>query len=96
MNPWDALIHLLNFAAPALALALLLPFLARFVVRFSNTKRAVSLGWLAQSAINFVAGLVVLTVGLWFFGRDGKMTTYAALVLVLASTQWVMESGWRR
>lgn len=96
MNPWDALIHLLNFAAPALALALSLPFLARFVVRFSNTKRAASLGWLAQSAINFVAGLVVLTAGLWFFGRDGKMATYAALVLVLASTQWVMESGWRR
>ena len=96
MNPLDALIHLLNFAAPALALALSLPLLARLATRFSVGKQAASLGWLAQAAINFVAGLAVLAAGLWFFGRDGKMATYAALVLVLTSTQWVMGRGWRR
>ena len=96
MNPLDALIHLLNFAAPALALALALPLLARLVNRFLDERRAASLGWLAQAAINFVAGLAVLAAGLWFFGRDGKMTTYAALMLVLASTQWGMGRGWRR
>jgi hypothetical protein len=96
MNPLDGLIHLLNFAAPALALALSLPLLARLMARFSDGKRAQSLGWFTQAAINFVVGLTVLAAGLWFFGRDGKMATYAALVLVLASTQWVMGNGWRR
>ena len=96
MTPLDALIHLLNFAAPALALAFALPLLAQLLDRFSDRKRAASLNLPAQSAINFVAGLAVLAAGLWFFGRDGKMATYAALVLVLASTQWGMGRGWRR
>lgn len=96
MTPLDALIHLLNFTAPALALALSLPLLARFLNRFSDRKRAASLNLLAQAAINFVAGVAVLAAGLWFFGRDGKMATYAALMLVLASTQWGMGRGWRR
>lgn len=91
MNLWNALIHLLNFAAPALALALTLPFLARLLDRFSGVNRVISSGWIAQVAINFVAGLAVLAGGLWFFGRDGKMATYAALVLVLASMQWGMS-----
>jgi hypothetical protein len=90
MTPLDALIHLLNFAAPALTLALTLPLLARLLGRFSGINRAASLGWMAQAAINFIAGLAVLATGLWFFGRDGKMATYAALVLVLASMQWGM------
>ena len=96
MTPLDALFHLLNFTAPALALALSLPLLARLLNRFSDRKRAASLNLLAQAAINFVAGVAVLAAGLWFFGRDGKMTTYAALMLVLASTQWGMGRGWRR
>ncbi len=96
MNLWDALIHLLNFVAPALTLAFTLPFWARLMARFSDGKQAVSHSWLAQAAINFVAGVVVLAAGLWFFGRDGKMVTYAALVLVLASVQWGMGRGWRR
>ena len=95
MTLWNALIHLLNFAAPALVLALLLPLLARLMDRFSGGKQAPSLTWLAQAAINFTVGLAVLAAGLWFFGRDGKMSAYTALVLVLASTQWVMGRGWR-
>jgi hypothetical protein len=96
MNLWDALIHLLNFVAPALALALTLPLLARILDRFLGGNRVANLGWPAQAAINFVAGLAVLGAGLWYFGRDGKMATYAALVLVLASVQWGMERCWRR
>ena len=37
---------------------------------------------LAQAAINFVAGSAALLVGLWFFGNDGKMATYAAMLLM--------------
>jgi len=29
-------------------------------------------------------------LGLVFFGRDGKMATYSAMVLVCASSQWLM------
>ncbi len=96
MTPLDALFHLLNFTAPALALALSLPLLARILDRLTDRKRAASLNLPAQAAINFAAGVTVLAAGLWFFGRDGKMATYAALVLVLASTQWGMGRGWRR
>jgi hypothetical protein len=46
-------------------------------------------------AINFVAGGVALGFGLWFFGRDGKMASYAALLVVAAISQWVGARGWR-
>ena len=83
--------HLLNFAAPALALALLLPLAAPFVMR----KRPAVLGWRVQAAINFVVGLAVLLACLWALGRDGKMAAYAALVLAVATSQWLLSRGWR-
>jgi hypothetical protein len=36
-----------------------------------------------------------LGVGLWFFGRDGKMASYAALLVVAATSQWIGGRGWR-
>jgi hypothetical protein len=39
---------------------------------------------------------LVLLAGLWFFGRDGKMLTYAALVVASATVQWVMLGLWRK
>ncbi|WP_366887921.1 hypothetical protein [Rhodoferax sp.] len=47
--------------------------------------------WYAQAAINFVVCLLVLLGGLWFFGHDGKMATYAALVLACATSQWLLS-----
>jgi hypothetical protein len=44
-------------------------------------------GLLAQAAINFVAGALALGAGLWFFGNDGKMASYAAMVVVCATSQ---------
>ena len=41
----------------------------------------------AQAAINVVAGTVVLLLGLWYFGNDGKMATYGAMLVVCATTQ---------
>jgi hypothetical protein len=37
----------------------------------------------------------VLLVGLWWWGVDGKMATYAALVGVVASCQWLFSRAWR-
>jgi hypothetical protein len=42
-----------------------------------------------------VVGALVLLAGLWWFGRDAKMATYTALVLVMALCQWVLSRGWR-
>jgi hypothetical protein len=86
MGPIDSLIHLLNFAAPALVVGLLTALLSRVFMK----KRAVAQSLLAQAAINFAVCLLVLLGGLWFFGHDGKMLTYAALVLACASSQWCM------
>ncbi|MDB5965319.1 MAG: hypothetical protein JWQ72_1819 [Polaromonas sp.] len=86
--------HLLNFAAPAAAVALLLVLLARFFARFSRSKRAAAPGLWAQVAIIFVANMVVLAAGLALFGSDGKMATYAALVVVAALCQWWLGRGW--
>nr|WP_315464306.1 hypothetical protein [uncultured Rhodoferax sp.] len=84
MGPLDLLNHLLNFAAPALVVGLLLALLAPFIYKKVPVARSLH----AQTAINFVAGLAALVGGLVFFGRDGKMATYAAMVLACAASQW--------
>ena len=91
MNPVDLAIHLANFAAPAVGLALLMLLFGLF----GRKKQALALARWAQLAINMVVGLVLLSLGLWFFGRDGMVLTYAALVLGVATSQWLMGRGWR-
>lgn len=89
----DTLIHLSGFAAPALVLGLLLPLVARLAA--SHGGRRVAGYWL-QAALVAGAGAAALAGGLWYFGRDGKMAAYAALVAVAASVQWLLVAGWRR
>ncbi len=84
MGPLDLLNHLLNFAAPAFVVGLLLALVAPVFYR----KVSLAQNSLTQVAINFVVGLVVLVAGLVFFGRDGKMATYAGMVLACAVSQW--------
>lgn len=91
MGPLDLLIHLLNFLAPALGLGLGVAFAGRWVVK----NKAQTPGFIMQAAINFAVGVLVLLAGLWFFGRDGKMATYAALVTMVALSQWVTGRQWR-
>jgi hypothetical protein len=79
--------HALNFLAPALWLALLFPLVARLIYR----KQVVALAINRQIALLFVVGTLVLLVGLVVFGRDGKMLTYLALVVAVATVQWVMQ-----
>jgi hypothetical protein len=84
--------HLLNFVAPAAFLALVLVFAARFV----GGRRAGAPRWWVQCACTFVAGVVVSFAGLVVSGRDGTMLTYAALVVVCGTVQWLAMRGWRR
>jgi len=91
MGLLDQLYHLANFLAPALFVGVLLAMAGPLV----NKKNPVALGFIAQAAINCIAGAVALGFGLWLFGRDGKMASYAALLVFAATSQWAGGRGWR-
>jgi hypothetical protein len=86
----DFLPHLLGFVAPALFVSLGVVFGARLV---TGARPAMPL-W-AQFAIDFTVGVAVLAAGLWHFGVDGKMATYAALAAAIACAQWLAGRGWK-
>ncbi|MDO9404994.1 MAG: hypothetical protein Q7T87_13260 [Polaromonas sp.] len=90
--------HLLNFVAPAAALAVLLLLWSRLSGRLFSRKAArkpLVQRWWAQLGVVFGAGLAVLVLGLLVFGRDGKMLAYAGLVLASATAHWVVWRGWK-
>jgi len=91
MGPVDFLNHFFNFLVPALWVAVLVTLMTRLVMR--KTPAAFSLP--AQIAINFIVAAGILGLGLWYFGRDGKMATYAAMTFLCATSQWLMLRGWR-
>lgn len=83
--------HLLNFAAPALALALLLVAGGHVFMR----KTAKTHGWIAPIALVFAVGCAVLGGGGWLLGDDGRMLVYAALGVAAATAYWLLLRGWR-
>jgi hypothetical protein len=87
----DILNHVANLTAPAFAVAVLTALLARKLV-FKTSDRP---GFRSLALAGSAAGIVVLVAGLWLFGRDGKMSTYAAMVVACATTQWVSARAWR-
>ena len=91
MGPLDLLIHVLNFVAPALWLAAVVTLVARVFIGKQPPARTL----FGQGAINFIVSLTALLLGLWFFGRDGKMATYTAMALLCATSQWCQLRGWR-
>jgi hypothetical protein len=91
MGFFDAANHLLNFFAPAAFVALLVALGSLFF----KPNRPLAQQFIAGVAINFIVCAAVLLAGLWFFGNDGKMATYSAMVLASATVQWVMLKAWR-
>jgi len=87
---FDLFWHLIGFAAPAVVVGSLLELTARWVL----SSPAV-LPWWKQSAINALVGLAVSGAGLWYWGVDGKMATYAAMVVAIATSHWVGARAWR-
>lgn len=87
----DQIFHWMNFLAPALVVGMLLALMGKLLV----AKGAPALVFVTQTAINVIAGSLALGLGLWFFGRDGKMASYAALLVVAATSQWLGGRGWR-
>ena len=95
MTAYLLLDHILNFIAPAAVVALLLVLAARLFNRcFVSNKSFVQSIW-AQAAIIFIVNVFVLVAGLVFFNNDGKMATYAAMVLAAALCQWALFKGWK-
>jgi hypothetical protein len=86
----QALIHLANFVMPALGVSAIAALLAKLLWR----RQLKAVPWLRLAGWPALAGMVVLAAGLAYFGHDGEMATYAALVLVTAGTLW--QVGWGR
>ena len=87
MDLVDFIWHLVGFVLPALALAPAVVLIARFLGRKSPSARSLQ----AQLAINFAVCVAVLLAGLALTGHDGRMLTYAALVLASATTQVLLS-----
>ena len=87
--------HLLNFVAPAAVVALVLVLSCYSFRYFFKSKKSETQSPIRQVAIIFVANVFILMAGLIFFGNDGKMATYAALVAGSALCQWLLMRGWR-
>ena len=96
MTAYLLLNHLLNFMAPAALVAALLLMFSRLLPGFFGSNKALVYVLWAQLAINFIVGVGVLAAGLVLLGRDGKMLTYLALMLAMATSQWLQLGGWKR
>ncbi len=94
MGPYEQIIHLLNFVAPAWGIALFMVLAARMLAR--SGWPVGRWRWHQQIAVGGVVGSAVLVGGLVFWGVDGKMATYSALVVVAGTLQWLMCKGWQR
>lgn len=85
MDVWLFLWHVLNFFMPAVGLALLL---------------ATALAWSGRTLVGFGrcalalfgVGAAVSLAGLLVQGRDGRMFTYAAMVLAVGT----LAAWWRK
>lgn len=64
-----------------------------FVPRIFKKNRPLKPSLRAMAAINFIVSVTALLLGLIFFGRDGKMASYSAMVVLCATSQWWMLRG---
>ncbi len=86
----DAILHLLGFLAPVVFVAVATALVAPWILPRGGRR-----GRVTSALVNLAAGTAASAGGLWFFGVDGKMASYAALVLAVASAQWLAGRAWR-
>jgi hypothetical protein len=84
MGPLDALWHLANLFAPAVSVGLTTALLAKLVWRRALAGQR----WQRLSIWAVGAATAAWLGGLFLFGRDGKMTSYAVMVLACALSLW--------
>ena len=80
MGPLDAIWHGLNFLAPAAGLGLLAAMGAKLIWR----RDLAAVSWRRLAIWACGASTLALVGGLVITGRDGRMGTYAAMVLACA------------
>ena len=86
MNPVDAFWHICNFFAPSLGVGAIAAILAKLLWR----RALAAVPWLRLAGGAAAAMAVVSVLGLVAFEHDGKMVTYAAMVVVCAIVLWWM------
>ena len=92
MNVLQFLFHVLNFVAPAVCVGVLLAGGTALCWR----KAQHLLPWYTVVGIHSVLGVLVLALGVVLLGHDGRMATYAVMVVSMATCQWLVGQGWRR
>jgi hypothetical protein len=90
MQATDVLWHIANFFAPALVVALLAATATKWLWR----RELQGVSWLRLAAWAGLAMAAISALGLVVFERDGKMITYAAMLIACALALW--WAGFRR
>lgn len=89
MGPVDAFWHLTNFFAPAFGVGLIAAAFAKLLWR----RELRPVRWARLALWATAGGALVLVAGLVVFGRDGKMATYAAMVVACGLLLWCVGFG---
>jgi len=88
LDALDLFWHLANFVLPAVAVGGLTAGLCKLFWRRALARTPwFTLAWQASAA-----GLAVLVAGLVITGHDGRMVTYAGLVVACALVPWIRAS----
>ena len=84
MGPTDLLWHLLNLLAPGVSLGLIAAGGAKLLWR----RDLAGVGYARLARWTAAASTAASLAGLVITGRDGRMVTYAAMVLACAGALW--------
>ena len=84
MNPVDAFWHFVNFFAPAVGVG----FIAAGATKLLWGRELAGVAWWRLGGWASAATAAVLLLGLVIFESDGKMATYAAMVVACALALW--------
>ena len=85
MDALDLFWHIANFALPAIGVGMLSAALCKLFWRRSLARTS----WIALACQASAAGLAVSVAGLVITGHDGRMITYAGLVIACAIVPWL-------
>jgi hypothetical protein len=86
MDGLSLIVHALNFAAPAVGVSAWITLISPLIWRGSGRWKA----WKSLFVLNSLAGALMLLLGFIWSGQDGKMSSYAVMVLACATSQWLL------